>query len=75
MEEAGGARCIGGLLGATACACGAPQGESVSVPWGEDVLQSVRFWAGAHQQPPACSEQSTAVSLGRATRRPLSLGA
>lgn len=41
-----------------------PEGSpSVSLHWGEDVLRGVRIWAGAHEQPPACSEQSTAVSL------------
>lgn len=41
-----------------------PEGSpSVSLHWGEDVLQGVRIWAGAHEQPAACSEQSTAVSL------------
>lgn len=37
-------------------------GVSLSVHWGEDMLQGVRVWGGAHEQPPACSEQSTAVS-------------
>lgn len=43
-----------------------PQGYPrvfVRAPWGEDVLLSVRVWAAAHEQPPSCSEQSTAVSL------------
>lgn len=35
---------------------------SLSVHWGEDMLQGVRVWGGAHEQPPACSEQSAAVS-------------
>ena len=37
-------------------------GVSLSVHWGEDTLQGVRVWGGAHEQPPACSEQSAAVS-------------
>ena len=41
---------------------GYPRVSSVSVHWGEDVLLGVRVWAVAHEQPPACSEQSTAVS-------------
>lgn len=44
---------------------GVPQGEFA---WGEDVLWGVRFWAGAHEQPPAGSEQSAAVSLHSANK-------
>lgn len=38
---------------------------------GEDAILGVRVWPEAHEQPPACSEQSTAVLIAP-TIRPLS---
>lgn len=60
-----GSQCLPRLLSATACAWGSLR---VSLHGGEDVLWGVRFWAGAHEQPPACSEQSAAVSLHSANK-------
>lgn len=44
---------------------------SPCVHLGEDAILGVRVWPEAHEQPPACSEQSTAVLIAP-TIRPLS---
>lgn len=58
-------RCVCGGAGASNFegSCVTEGSPGVSLHGGEDVLRGVRVWAGAHEQPPACSEQSTAVSL------------